>query len=313
MTEIVKGTKLGLLRKPEWLKISLSSTANYTDTSSTIHGAGLHTICASGKCPNMAECWSRGTATFMIGGNYCTRSCRFCATQSMKNPPALDPQEPRRVAESVRSMGLRYAVITSVDRDDLPDGGAEHWSECIRQIRLLSPRTTIEVLIPDFQGSTEALDTVLSAQPDVVGHNLETVRRLTSEVRHRATYDQSLEVLRYISDAGFVAKTGIMVGLGEEPDEVEQLFHDCIAVGVSTITIGQYLRPTMKHIAVKEYVTPMQFKAYKEKGKILGLAHVESGPLVRSSYRADQQFEVAKEHINLKELLGKKNLENQEK
>lgn len=307
MNEYSKNSRSSVLRKPEWLKINLSSTANYTETSGTIHGAGLHTICASGKCPNMAECWSRGTATFMIGGNYCTRSCRFCATQSMKCPPPLDPMEPRRVAESVRSMGLKYAVITSVDRDDLPDGGAGHWADCIREVRALSPETVIEVLIPDFGGDTDALDIVLATNPDVVGHNLETVRRLTPTVRHRATYDRSLSVLKHISDAGHVAKTGIMVGLGETPEEVSTLFEDCISVGVSTITIGQYLRPTMQHIAVEEYVTPDQFRRYKEEGEAMGLAHVESGPLVRSSYRADRQFEVAKEQINLRDLLSKRN------
>lgn len=291
-----------LLRKPDWLKTSIASKDNYADTSETIKEAALHTICSSGRCPNQAECWSRGTATFMIGGNECTRSCRFCGTPSCKNPAPLDPDEPRRVAESVRRMGLKYAVITSVDRDDLSDGGAAHWAATITEIRRRSPNTTIEVLIPDFQGNLEALDTVLSSNPDVVGHNMETIRRLTPTVRHRATYDNSLRVLKHISGRGFVTKTGIMVGLGEKPEEVEELFRDCLAAGVSTLTIGQYLRPSKHNIAVEEYVHPQQFKKYKEIGETLGLSHVESGPLVRSSYKADQQFEVAKERLHLRDL-----------
>ncbi|MBR8729089.1 lipoyl synthase [Porphyromonas levii] len=291
-----------LLRKPAWLKISIASTDNYAGTSETIKEAALHTICSSGRCPNQAECWSRGTATFMIGGNECTRSCRFCGTPSCKNPAPLDPDEPRRVAESVRRMGLKYAVITSVDRDDLPDGGAAHWAETVREIRRLSPNTTIEVLIPDFQGDLTALDTVLESKPDVVGHNMETVKRLTPTVRHRATYDTSLKVLKHIADSGFITKTGIMVGLGETPEEVEELLRDCYSVGVSSLTIGQYLRPSKQNIAVEEYVHPDQFRRYKEIGEALGLSHVESGPLVRSSYKADQQFEVAKKSIHLKDL-----------
>lgn len=300
--KIENPNKERLLRKPEWLKISIASTDSYAGTSETIKEAALHTICSSGRCPNQAECWSRGTATFMIGGNECTRACRFCGTPTCKSPAPLDPNEPRRVAESVRRMGLKYAVITSVDRDDLPDGGAAHWAETVREIRRLSPDTIIEVLIPDFQGDLSALDTVLSSKPDVVGHNLETVRRLTPTVRHRATYDNSLKVLKHIADKGFVTKTGIMVGLGEQPSEVEELLRDAVAVGVSTLTVGQYLRPSKQNIAVEEYVHPNQFKHYKEEGEALGLSHVESGPLVRSSYKADQQFEVAKKRRNLRDL-----------
>ncbi len=290
------------VKKPEWLKIRLGGNEKFTETKRIVEGHCLHTICTSGKCPNMGECWSRGTATFMIGGDICTRSCRFCGTPSCKNPAPLDPDEPRRVAESVRRMGLKYAVITSVDRDDLSDGGAAHWAATITEIRRRSPNTTIEVLIPDFQGNLEALDTVLSSNPDVVGHNMETIRRLTPTVRHRATYDNSLRVLKHISGRGFVTKTGIMVGLGEKPEEVEELFRDCLAAGVSTLTIGQYLRPSKHNIAVEEYVHPEQFKKYKEIGETLGLSHVESGPLVRSSYKADQQFEVAKERLHLRDL-----------
>lgn len=290
------------LRKPEWLKINISSKDSYSNTSETIRKAALHTICSSGRCPNQAECWSRGTATFMIGGNECTRACRFCGTASCKSPAPLAPEEPRRVAESVKRMGLKYVVITSVDRDDLPDGGAEHWAKTVEEVRKLAPNTTIELLIPDFQGDLDAVDKVLSAQPDVVGHNLETIRRLTPTVRHVATYDTSLKVLKHIAERGFVAKTGIMVGLGETPEEVEELFQDCIDCGVSTLTIGQYLRPSINQIPVAEYVHPDQFEKYKVIGEAMGLSHVESGPLVRSSYKADQQFDSAKKNQALRDL-----------
>lgn len=291
-----------LMRKPDWLKISIAMKDSYAGTSETIREASLHTICSSGRCPNQAECWSRGTATFMIGGNECTRSCRFCATPSCKTPAPLDPLEPVKVAESVQKMGLRYAVITSVDRDDLPDGGALHWANTIAEIRQRCPETTIEVLLPDFQGNINSLNMVLESRPDVVAHNLETIRRLTPIIRHRATYERSLNVLKHIASMGFVTKTGIMVGLGETPQEVEELLTDCLSIGVSTLTIGQYLRPSKQNIAVVEYVHPDQFRRYKEIGEALGLSHVESGPLVRSSYRADQQFQVAKHRISLSDL-----------
>lgn len=293
------------LRKPDWLKISIRSTDHYTHTSETLHGAGLHTICASGRCPNMHECWSRGTATFMIGGNECTRACRFCATRTSAHPAPLDPHEPERLAASVHAMQLRYAVITSVDRDDLPDYGATHWAECIRAVKRRCPNTQIEVLIPDFQGDLDALQLVLDAKPDVVGHNLETIERLTPTVRHRATYATSLRVLKAIADAGFVTKTGIMVGLGEEEAEVEQLMRDAVTVGVQTLTIGQYLRPSRQNIEVVEYVHPDIFARYKKQGEALGLTHVESGPLVRSSYHADSQFSKAKERLALSSLTPK--------
>lgn len=282
------------LRKPEWLKINISSTGCYSNTSQTIQDAALNTICSSGRCPNQAECWSRGTATFMIGGNECTRACRFCGTACNRFPKPLDVNEPKRVAKSAKRMGLKYVVITSVDRDDLEDGGAWHWAETVKEVRRLLPQATIELLIPDFQGDLDAVDLVLESNPDVVGHNLETVRRLTPHVRHIATYDRSLSVLKHIADRGYVAKSGIMVGLGETPEEVEQLMRDCHHIGVSTLTIGQYLRPSKKQLPVKEYVHPDQFRAYKEIGERIGLKHVESGPLVRSSYKADQQFEAAK-------------------
>lgn len=298
--------KSDFLRKPDWLKIDFSSQGHFTETSSVIEEGALHTICVSGKCPNRSECWKSGTATFMIGGNVCTRACRFCATMSAQNPPALDPSEPRHVAESIRKMNLKYAVITSVDRDDLLDGGANHWKETVNEIRRLSPSVTIEVLIPDFNGESSSIDKVLEASPDVVGHNMETVRRLTPSVRHRATYDRSLSVLRHIAESGFIAKTGIMVGLGEREDEVIQTMKDCLEAGVSTLTIGQYLRPTKNHIPVIEYVHPDTFAKYKQIGEELGLAHVESGPLVRSSFRADRQFVTAqeKQRISLRDLLS---------
>ena len=293
-------------RKPAWLKIDLSSTDSYSHTSHTITAGGLHTICASGKCPNRAECWSHGTATFMIGGNYCTRRCRFCATAYMSKPPALNPDEPESVARSVREMGLRYAVITSVDRDDLEDSGAAHWAETIRAIRRLSPETKIEVLIPDFRWDMRAVDTVLEASPDVVGHNVETVRRLTPHVRYRATYDGSLAVLRHIAERGFIAKTGIMLGLGETEEEVLETMRDCYDVGVQTMTIGQYLRPTRQHIPVVEYIHPDRFRAYAEEGRAIGLKHVESGPLVRSSYHAADQFDTAKNFLDLSDLAARR-------
>ncbi len=293
------------MRKPDWLKISIRSTDSYSHTSETLTSGGLHTICASGRCPNMHECWSRGTATFMICGNDCTRACRFCATNFCKTPAPVDPLEPKRLAASVAQMKLRYAVITSVDRDDMPDYGASHWAECVREVKKRCPETVVEVLIPDFNGDLDCLRTVLDAAPDVVGHNLETVRRLTPTVRHRATYDTSLKVLRAIANAGFVAKTGIMVGLGETAEEVEALMRDCVSVGVSTLTIGQYLRPSRRNIEVVEYIHPDRFAEYKRIGEGLGLTHVESGPLVRSSYHADSQFTKAKERTSLRDL-GKK-------
>lgn len=290
------------IRKPDWLKISIRSTDQYTHTSSTLSSGALHTICASGKCPNMQECWSRGTATFMICGNDCTRACRFCATNTSAHPAPLDTDEPSRLASSIEQMKLSYAVITSVDRDDLPDYGSGHWADCIRAVKKRCPETTVEVLIPDFQGNLECLQMVLDARPDVVGHNLETIRRLTPTVRHRASYETSLSVLKAIANRGFVAKTGIMVGLGESQEEVVELMKDCVDHGVSTLTIGQYLRPSRRNIEVAEYIHPDTFAEYKRIGEALGLTHVESGPLVRSSYHADSQFAKAKEYKQLRDL-----------
>lgn len=274
--------------KPEWLKIRLhqnQSTA-YGSVASLVRQHDLHTICSSGKCPNMAECWARGTATFMIAGNICTRSCRFCATASGR-PLPLDANEPRKVARSIQIMGLKHCVITSVDRDDLSDGGAGHWLSTVEAIRAKNPNTTIEILVPDFDAKTELLDIIVSAAADIVGHNIETVRRITPEVRSRASYDTSLTVLGYLSDRGVSTKSGLMVGLGESTDEVLETIDDLYAAGVRRGTIGQYLQPTLKHVEVERYVHPDEFAAYKDYALSLGFTHFESAPLVRSSYHAE--------------------------
>lgn len=281
------------VRKPEWLKISIGANERYTETKRIVESHCLHTICSSGRCPNMGECWGRGTATFMIGGNICTRSCKFCNTQTGR-PLPLDPQEPTHVAESVRLMKLSHAVVTSVDRDDLPDLGAAHWAQTIREIRRLNPETTIEVLIPDFQGRKELVEQVIEARPDIISHNMETVRRISPLVRSAARYDTSLEVIRQIVASGITAKSGIMVGLGETPAEVEELMDDLRAAGCQIMTIGQYLQPSHRHYPVAEYVTPEQFKRYEETGLAKGFTQVESGPLVRSSYHAEKSLRYLK-------------------
>lgn len=278
------------LRKPDWLKIRLQGNEQFRRTKEIVESHCLHTICTSGKCPNQGECWSRGTATFMIGGDICTRSCRFCNTLTGK-PRPLNPDEPAQVAESIRLMKLRHAVVTSVDRDDLPDLGAQHWVQTIRRIKEVNPQTTLEVLIPDFQGRTELVDQVIDAAPEVISHNLETVRRLTPQVRSAARYEVSLSVLKRIAERGLCAKTGIMVGLGETVAEVEELMDDAYAVGVSALTIGQYLQPSRKNLPVTEYVTPAQFEAYRETALSKGFRSVESAPLVRSSYHAERVLE----------------------
>lgn len=275
------------LRKPDWLKIWLGGNEQFTRTKSIVESHCLHTICTSGKCPNMGECWSRGTATFMIAGDICTRSCRFCNTLTGK-PLPLDPKEPANVAESIRLMNLKHAVITSVDRDDLPDLGAQHWVDTIRTIKAVNPETTVEVLIPDFQGRLELVDKVVAAAPEIISHNMETVRRISPEVRSAAKYEVSLSVLARIAAQGVVAKTGIMVGLGETVEEVCELMDDVRAAGVSVLTIGQYLQPSRKNIPVKEYVTPEQFESYKSIALQKGFKKVESAPLVRSSYHAEK-------------------------
>ena len=275
------------LRKPDWLTIRLGGNEQFTRTKSIVESHCLHTICTSGKCPNMGECWSRGTATFMIAGDICTRSCRFCNTLTGK-PLPLDPKEPANVAESIRLMNLKHAVITSVDRDDLPDLGAQHWVDTIRTIKAVNPETTVEVLIPDFQGRLELVDKVVAAAPEIISHNMETVRRISPEVRSAAKYEVSLSVLARIAAQGVVAKTGIMVGLGETVEEVCELMDDVRAAGVSVLTIGQYLQPSRKNIPVKEYVTPEQFESYKSIALQKGFKKVESAPLVRSSYHAEK-------------------------
>lgn len=275
------------LRKSDWLKIRLGGNEQFTRTKSIVESHCLHTICTSGKCPNMGECWSRGTATFMIAGDICTRSCRFCNTLTGK-PLPLDPKEPANVAESIRLMNLKHAVITSVDRDDLPDLGAQHWVDTIRTIKAVNPETTVEVLIPDFQGRLELVDKVVAAAPEIISHNMETVRRISPEVRSATKYEVSLSVLARIAAQGVVAKTGIMVGLGETVEEVCELMDDVRAAGVSVLTIGQYLQPSRKNIPVKEYVTPEQFESYKSIALQKGFKKVESAPLVRSSYHAEK-------------------------
>lgn len=275
------------LKKPDWLKIRLGGNEQFTRTKQIVEGHCLHTICTSGKCPNMGECWSRGTATFMIGGDICTRSCRFCNTKTGK-PLPLNPAEPANVAESVRLMGLKHAVVTSVDRDDLPDLGASHWVATIQAIKSVNPQTTVEVLIPDFQGRLELVDSIVEAAPDIISHNMETVRRISPLVRSAARYEVSLAVLQRIASGGITAKTGIMVGLGETRDEVYELMDDVLRSQVSVLTIGQYLQPSRKNIEVAEYITPAQFEAYREAALQKGFKIVESAPLVRSSYHAEK-------------------------
>ena len=277
------------IRKPEWLKIKLGSDVTYDETRAVLQKHCLHTICTSGRCPNQGECWSRGTATFMIGGAVCTRACKFCNTATGR-PLPLDPEEPRHVAESVRALGLKHAVVTSVDRDDLPDKGSAHWVETIRQIRELCPGVTIEVLIPDFDGQAELIAPILRERPEVVAHNMETVRRLTPVVRSRATYDCSLSVLAQIAEAGLPAKTGLMLGLGETQEEILETMDDLRQVECSILTLGQYLQPTRHHYPVQEYVHPDRFAELRDIALDKGFRHVESGPLVRSSYHAERHL-----------------------
>lgn len=275
------------LRKPAWLKIKLPKGTNYKEIKQIVAAHQLHTICTSGKCPNMGECWSAGTATLMIMGDICTRSCKFCATQSGK-PLPLDEQEPLKVARSILQLKLKHAVITSVDRDDLPDKGANHWKKTIEAIKLVNPDTTLEVLIPDFDGEPELIQLVLDAAPNIVSHNLETVRTLTPLVRSRARYEVSLSVIRTIAASGLVPKSGIMVGLGESHAEVEECMDDLLAAGCRVFTIGQYLQPTKAHLPVTAYIHPDQFEQYRLMALQKGFAMVESAPLVRSSYHAER-------------------------
>jgi lipoic acid synthetase len=249
----------------------------------------LHTICESGNCPNMGECWGEGTATFMILGNICTRSCGFCAVATGK-PLEADPFEPARVARSIQLMKVKHAVITSVDRDDLADGGSEIWYQTVEAVRRISPGTTMETLIPDFAGKWENLQRIIDAAPEIVSHNLETVRRLTRQVRIQAKYDRSLEVLRRLKQAGMRTKSGVMLGLGETDEEITETMEDLRSVHVDILTLGQYLQPTSRHLPVAEFVTPERFARYKELGLKMGFRYVESGPLVRSSYHAEKHL-----------------------
>lgn len=276
-------------RKPSWLKVKLAQGENYSKVKKIVELNQLHTICSSGKCPNIGECWTKGTATFMIAGEICTRSCKFCATQSGK-PLPLDSEEPQKIAQSVKLMQLRHCVITSVDRDELEDKGANHWAETIKEIRKVNPNTIIEVLTPDFDNIDELLNIVFQAKPDIFGHNMETVKRLSPQIRSRAKYDLSLDVLRKASKAGIISKSGIMLGLGETEEEVFELMKDLREVNCNLLTIGQYLQPTTQNIPVQEYIHPDQFAKYKEMGMGLGFDNVESGPLVRSSYMAEETF-----------------------
>jgi lipoic acid synthetase len=276
-------------RKPDWLRVKLPIGEEYRKVRELVTTNKLHTICESGNCPNMGECWGAGTATFMILGNVCTRSCGFCAVATGR-PSAVDLQEPLRVANSVKVMGVKHCVVTSVDRDDLKDGGSTIWVETIRKIREISPGTTLETLIPDFQGIWVNLERVVAEAPEIISHNLETVRRLTKQVRIQAKYDRSLEVLSRISAAGVRAKSGVMLGLGETEEEVLETMDDLVKAGVSIMTLGQYLQPTKKHLEVAEFITPEKFAYYKEIGLKKGLKYVESGPLVRSSYHAEKHL-----------------------
>ncbi len=280
---------MSYLRKPTWLKTQIRSNNNFESVVRTIQENGLHTICTSGRCPNLCECWNKGTATFMILGDICTRSCRFCNTKTGK-PLSPDREEPEKVALSIQKMGLKHIVITSVTRDDLPDQGAAHWAETIRSIKTTNPEITIETLIPDLDGKENLLDTIIREKPDIISHNLETVRRLTPEIRTKARYNTSLKVLSYISSCHITAKTGIMVGLGETEDEVCNTMDDVLSTGCDIITIGQYLQPSRNNIPVKEYVTPEKFEQYKQIAIRKGFRHVESAPLVRSSYCAEKHI-----------------------
>ncbi len=276
--------------KPKWLRVKLPTGKKYTQLRGLVEKYDLHTICTSGSCPNMGECWGEGTATFMILGNICTRSCGFCGVQTGR-PESVDWAEPEKVARSIKIMGIKHAVITSVDRDDLKDMGSIIWAETVKAIRRMNPDTTLETLIPDFQGIHSHLDRIVEVAPEVVSHNMETVRRLTREVRIQAKYDRSLEVLRYLKESGINrTKSGIMLGLGEQEEEVLETMKDLRNAKVDVLTIGQYLQPSKKHLPVKEFILPEQFEKYEKTGLEMGFRHVESGALVRSSYKAHKHI-----------------------
>ncbi len=276
--------------KPKWLRVKLPTGKKYTELRGLVDKYNLHTICTSGSCPNMGECWTEGTATFMILGNICTRSCGFCGVKTGR-PEMVDWDEPEKVARSIKIMDIKHAVITSVDRDDLKDMGSIIWAETVKAIRRMNPETTLETLIPDFQGVTRNIDRIIGVKPEVVSHNMETVKRLTREVRIQAKYERSLEVLRYLKEQGIErTKSGIMLGLGETENEVIQTMEDLREVGLDIVTIGQYLQPSKRHLPVKEFITPEQFKKLETIGLEMGFRHVESGALVRSSYKAQKHL-----------------------
>ncbi|HLW31955.1 MAG TPA: lipoyl synthase [Aequorivita sp.] len=276
--------------KPKWLRVKLPTGKKYTELRGLVEKYQLNTICTSGSCPNMGECWGEGTATFMILGNVCTRSCGFCGVKTGR-PQSVDWAEPEKVARSIKIMNIKHAVITSVDRDDLKDMGSIIWAETVKAIRRMNPGITLETLIPDFQGNTEIIDRIITVAPEIVSHNMETVKRLTREVRIQAKYERSLEVLNYLKQSGMPrTKSGIMLGLGEKEEEVFQTMEDLRNVGLDILTIGQYLQPSKKHLPVKEFISPEQFKKYESVGLDLGFRHVESGPLVRSSYKAQKHL-----------------------
>jgi lipoic acid synthetase len=275
-------------RKPPWLKMKMPAGEGFTRLLDLVNTHKLHTVCQSAKCPNMGECWHAGTATLMILGDVCTRSCGFCHIATGR-PPTLDLDEPRRVGDAVRLMGLNHIVITSVNRDELDDGGANIWAQTIRQIRIQSPGTSVEVLIPDFCGDWQALQLVLDEKPEILNHNLETIPRLYSTVRPQAKYHRSLKLLQISKQQGFITKTGMMLGLGETDSEIDQVLDDLVAIGCDILTLGQYLRPTMQHLPVVRWVHPDEFADWKNRGEAKGIRHVESGPLVRSSYHAEKQ------------------------
>ncbi|MDE7437786.1 MAG: lipoyl synthase [Muribaculaceae bacterium] len=284
-----KKEEVDFRRKPEWLKIKLPKGFKTSQVVGLLNDKHLHTICSSGMCPNRGECWGAGTATFMIGGNVCTRNCKFCNVTTGK-PGPLDRKEIDEITESVKTLKLKHIVITSVDRDDLPDGGANHWAAMIRALKEKCPGVTMEVLIPDFQGKTELLDIVIAEKPDIISHNLETVRRLTPSVRSVATYQRSLDVLKYIASKNIRTKSGIMLGLGETPNEILETMDDLRSVGCEIMTIGQYLQPTKNHFPLKEYIHPDTFAEYGKIGKEKGFRHIESAPMVRSSYHAEKHI-----------------------
>ncbi|MES2800817.1 MAG: lipoyl synthase [Bacteroidota bacterium] len=290
MSEIINTENADFrIKKPKWLRVKLPTGENYKKVRALVDEHKLHTICESGSCPNMGECWGEGTATFMILGNICTRSCGFCGVKTGR-PDDVDIYEPGKVAQSVKLMGVKHAVITSVDRDDLKDGGSEIWVQTIKAIRHQSPGTTMETLIPDFAGNWDNLQRIIDASPEIVSHNLETVRRLTKQVRIQAKYDRSLEVLFRLKKGGMRSKSGLMLGLGETDEEIIETMEDLRGVGLDILTLGQYLQPTTKHLPVAEFVTPERFEKYKELGLKMGFRYVESGPLVRSSYHAEKHL-----------------------